>query len=173
MRRLFFPLALLLAACSYTLTVDLGSMTLNLSGLRSTSPFPGDAYVVFPKDPQTFNPPPVDVVRGIRVEGQAVANVALSQTLTVYGRLQDPAQDPACQASVNLVLCPVGEAGEALGTIAFQGQAETPFTLSGDVLVQGVRRGKLWFGLRVEGVLPSGLTRLELKELKAHVTVGL
>lgn len=64
MRRLFFPLALLLAACSYTLTVDLSSMTLNLSGLPSTSPFPGDAYVVFPKDPQTFNPPPVDVVRG-------------------------------------------------------------------------------------------------------------
>ena len=90
MHRLLFPLALLLAACSYTLTVDLGSMTLNLSGLPSTSPFPGDAYVVFPKDPQTFNPPPVDVVRGVRLEGRAVADVPLDATLAVYGRLQNP-----------------------------------------------------------------------------------
>ena len=103
MHRLLFPLALLLAACSYTLTVDLGSMTLNLSGLPSTSPFPGDAYVVFPKDPQTFNPPPVDVVRGVRLEGRAVADVPLDATLAVYGRLQNPGEDPECYSLGDLV----------------------------------------------------------------------
>ena len=177
MRRRFFPLALLLAACSYTLTVDLGSMTLNLSGLPSTSPFPGDAYVVFPKDPQTFNPPPVDVVRGVRLEGRAVADIPLDATLAVYGRLQnpDPDKDPGseCRSLGELVLCPEASAGEGLGEIAFQGGDQAPFVLEGETLTQGVRQGELWFGLRVKGALPPGLGEIRLEELKARVTVGL
>ena len=113
------------------------------------------------------------MIKAIRVEGQAVANVPLSQNLTVYGRLEDPAQNPSCQPLGNLVLCPMEAAGEALGTIAFQSQAETSFTLSGNVLVQGVRQGKLWFGLRIEGALPPGLSQIELKNLKGYITVGL
>ena len=173
MHRLLFPLALLLAACSYTLTVDLGSMTLNLSGLPSTSPFPGDAYVVFPKDPQTFNPPPVDVVRGVRLEGRAVADVPLDATLAVYGRLQNPGEDPEGYSGGDLVLCPEASAGEGLGEIAFQGGDQAPFALEGETLTQGVRQGELWFGLRVKGALPPGLSEIRLEELKARVTVGL
>ncbi|GGM95483.1 hypothetical protein GCM10007092_06220 [Thermus composti] len=50
MRRRAFLLALLLSACSYTLTVNLGSLSLNLTDLPPSPPFGGD-YVAFPKAP--------------------------------------------------------------------------------------------------------------------------
>ncbi len=66
MRRLTLVLGLLLAltACSVTVTVALPDQTLDLPGLADTG-----GKVVYPKDGLSFDPPPVDVVRGIRVEG--------------------------------------------------------------------------------------------------------
>ncbi|WP_226980295.1 hypothetical protein [Thermus thermophilus] len=91
----------------------------------------------------------------------------------MYGRLQNPGEDPECYSLGDLVLCPEASAGEGLGEIAFQGGDQAPFALEGETLTQGVRQGELWFGLRVKGALPPGLSEIRLEELKARVTVGL
>jgi hypothetical protein len=95
MRRGTLVLGLLLAltACSVTVTVSLPDQTLDLPGLTDT-----DGKVVYPKDGLSFSPPPVDVVRGIRVEGVLEASQPLNITLAFYARTQDPSQDPACAA---------------------------------------------------------------------------
>ena len=160
-----------LTACSYTFTVDLGNQTLDLSNLPPVPP-ENSAFVIYAAAPRTFTPPPLDVVRGLRVVGEARANQPLVLTLHVYGRLQDPAQDPSCQVFSGIALCSAAP-GEALGTLAFQGSDRTSFTLSGQTLLEGVRQGRLWLGVAPEGALPPGLSQIHLEGLKAYVTVGL
>ncbi|GLV46974.1 hypothetical protein TJA_01500 [Thermus sp. LT1-2-5] len=168
----FFLLATLLAACSYTLTMDLGSTTLDLNSLPPTNPF-GEPYVVYPTTPLTLSPPPLDVVRALRVEGVARANVPLQARIHVYAHARDPREEEGCQSLGELVLCPASKAGERVGTLDFGGRPETAFTLTGDTLLQGLRQGRLWLGVAVEGSLPPGLSEIRLEEMKAHVTVGL
>jgi len=163
-------LATLLAACSYTFTVDLGSTKLNLDGLPPTNPF-GEPYVVYPTTPLTLTPPPLDAVRALEVKGIARANLALKARVLVYARAQEPGSE--CYATSQFVLCPASKAGERVGTLDFGGRAETPFTLAGDTLLQGLRHGRLWLGVAVEGNVPPGLGEIRLEEMKAHVTVGL
>ncbi|KHG65014.1 MULTISPECIES: hypothetical protein [Thermus] len=170
MRLSFLILATLLAACSYTFTVDLGSTSLNLDGLPPTSPF-GEPYVVYPKTPITLNPPPLDVVRALWVQGVARANLPLNARVLVYARAQEPGSE--CYATNQFVLCPASKAGERVGTLDFGGQSEIPFTLTGDTLLQGLRQGRLWLGVALEGSVPPGLGEIRLEEMKAHVTVGL
>jgi len=86
-------LLLALTACSVTVTVSLPDQTLDLPGLTDTG-----GKVVYPKDGLSFDPPPVDVVRGIRVEGVLEASTLLNVTLEFYARTQDPSQDDACTA---------------------------------------------------------------------------
>jgi hypothetical protein len=95
MRRGTLVLGLLLAltACPVTVTVSLPDQTLDLPGLADTG-----GKVVYPKDGLSFSPPPVDVVRGIRVEGVLETSEPLNITLEFYARTQDPSQDPTCTA---------------------------------------------------------------------------
>jgi hypothetical protein len=83
MRRGTLVLGLLLAltACSVTVTVDLPDQSLDLPGLADTG-----GKVVYPKDGLSFSPPPVDVVRGIRVEGVLEA----SEPLNITGLTRPP-----------------------------------------------------------------------------------
>lgn len=79
----------------------------------------------------------------MRAEGRAVADVPLDATLAVYGRLQNPGEDPGCYSLGDLVLCPEASAGEGLGEIAFQGGDQAPFALEGKTLTQGCAREAL------------------------------
>ncbi len=163
MRRLLPLLALVLGACSLPITIGLPDQPLQISGLLPT----GD-MVLYPKDPLTFSPPPVDVIQSVEVRGRAVANQPLNATIGVYGRVNDPSQ--GCTPSGDFYLCPRG-GEEKLGELSFNSSPETSFTLQGQALTQGVKRGQLWLGVGVQG-LPAGGVHLELKDMQATVRIG-
>ena len=163
MRRFLPLLALALGACALPITIGLPDQTLDIPSLLHT----GD-LVLYPKDPLTFNRPPVDVVQSVEVRGRAVANQPLNATLEVYGRVQSPpcGLDP----SGSFYLCPKDQE-ERLGELAFNGTSQTSFTLQGQALTQGVKEGRLWLGVGVQG-LPAGGVRLELKDMQATLRTG-
>ncbi|WP_117238397.1 hypothetical protein [Thermus sediminis] len=179
MRRALWPLALLLAACSVALTVNLPDQTLELPGLADTG-----ERVAYPKDPLAFAPPALGVVRGLRVEGVLEASQPLSLTLEFYARTQDPGQDPDCRSpglpfapqgigvEPTLYLCPIGPEDERVGEARFQNSRTTPFTLQGTRLAEGIRTGRLWLGIKASG-LPSTPVTLIFRNMRAHVVLGL
>jgi hypothetical protein len=180
MRRGTLVLGLLLAltACSVTVTVDLPDQTLDLPGLTDTG-----GKVVYPKDGLSFSPPPVDVVRGIRVEGVLEASEPLNITLEFYARTQDPSQDPACTAPTPtfpqgigvepaIYLCSIGPDDQKVGQATFQNSQQASFTLQGTKLTEGIKAGRLWLGIKASG-LPSTPLTLTFRNMKAYVTVGL
>jgi hypothetical protein len=181
MRRGTLVLGLLLAlpACSVTVTVSLPDQTLDLPGLADTG-----GKVVYPKDGLSFDPPPVDVVRGIRVEGVLEASEPLNITLEFYARTQDPSQDPACTAPTFpqgigvepvIYLCSIGpndQKDQKVGQATFQNSQQASFTLQGIKLAEGIKAGRLWLGIKASG-LPSAPLRLTFLNMKAYVTVGL
>jgi len=180
MRRGTLVLGLLLAltACSVTVTVSLPDQTLDLPGLADTG-----GKVVYPKDGLSFDPPPVDVVRGIRVEGVLKASEPLNITLEFYARTQDPSQDPACTAPTPtfpqgigvepaIYLCSIGPDNQKVGQATFQNSKQASFTLQGTKLTEGIKAGRLWLGIKASG-LPSTSLTLTFLNMKAYVTVGL
>jgi hypothetical protein len=175
MRRVTLVLGLLLAltACSVTVTVDLPNQTLDLPGLTDTG-----GKVVHPKDGFSFDPPPVDVVRGIRVEGVLKASQPLNATLEFYARTQDPSQDPACTAFTlpgagsSIYFCSIGPDDQKVGQATFQNSQQASFTLQGTKLAEGIKAGRLWLGIKASG-LPSTSLTLTFSNMKAYVTVGL
>jgi hypothetical protein len=178
MRRGTLVLGLLLAltACSVTVTVDLPDQTLDLPGLADTG-----AKVVYPKDGLSFSPPPVDVVRGIRVEGVLKASEPLNITLEFYARTQDPSQDTACTVPTfpqgigvepAIYLCAIGPDDQKVGQATFQNSKQASFTLQGTKLTEGIKAGRLWLGIKASG-LPSTPLTLTFLNMKAYVTVGL
>ncbi len=180
MRRLTLVLGLLLAltACSVTVTVDLPDQTLDLPGLADTG-----GKVVYPKDGLSFDPPPVNVVRSLRVEGVLEASEPLNITLEFYARTQDPSQDPACTAPTPtfpqgigvepaIYLCSIGPDDQKAGQATFQNSQQASFTLQGTKLAEGIKAGRLWLGIKASG-LPSTPLRLTFRNMKAYVTVGL
>jgi hypothetical protein len=180
MRRGTLVLGLLLAltACSVTVTVDLPDQSLDLPGLADTG-----GKVVYPKDGLSFSPPPVDVVRGIRVEGVLEASEPLNITLEFYARTQDPSQDPACTAPTPtfpqgigvepaIYLCSIGPDDQKVGQATFQNSKQASFTLQGTKLTEGIKAGRLWLGIKASG-LPSTPLTLTFSNMKAYVTVGL
>jgi hypothetical protein len=173
MRRGTLVLGLLLAltACSVTVTVDLPDQTLDLPGLADTG-----GKVVYPKDGLSFSPPPVDVVRGIRVEGVLKASEPLNATLEFYARTRDPSQDSACTAPLpgveNIYLCSIGPDDQKVGQATFQNSQQASFTLQGTKLTEGIKAGRLWLGIKASG-LPSDPITLTFLNMKAYVTVGL
>lgn len=74
MRRgaLLLGLLLVLTACSVTFTVNLPDQTLELPGLSDTG-----GKIVYPQNGPSLEPPPVDVIRGLRVEGVLEASRTL------------------------------------------------------------------------------------------------
>ena len=178
MRRGTLVLGLLLAltACSVTVTVSLPDQTLDLPGLADTG-----GKVVYPKDGLSFSPPPVDVVRGIRVEGVLEASEPLNITLEFYARTQDPSQDPACTAPTSpqgtgvepvIYLCSIGPNDQKVGQVDFRNNQQASFTLQGTKLAEGIKAGRLWLGIKASG-LPSTSLTLTFRNMKAYVTVGL
>jgi hypothetical protein len=181
MRRGTLVLGLLLAltACSVTVTVSLPDQTLDLPGLADTG-----GKVVYPKDGLSFDPPPVDVVRGIRVEGVLEASEPLNITLEFYARTQDPSQDRACTAPTfpfapqgigvepAIYLCSIGPDDQKVGQATFQNSQQASFTLQGTKLAEGIKAGRLWLGIKASG-LPSTPLTLTFRNMKAYVTVGL
>jgi hypothetical protein len=173
MRRGTLVLGLLLAltACSVTVTVDLPNRTLDLPGLDT------GGKVVYPKDGLSFDPPSVDVVRGIRVEGVLEASEPLNATLEFYVRTQDPSRDSACTAPPfpgveNIYFCSIGPDDQKVGQATFQNSQQASFTLQGTKLTEGIKAGRLWLGIKASG-LPSTPLRLTFRNMKAYVTVGL
>jgi hypothetical protein len=181
MRRGTLVLGLLLAltACSVTVTVDLPNQTLDLPGITDTG-----GQIAYPKDGLTFSPPPVDVVRGLRVEGVLKASQPLNITLEFYARTQDPSQDPACTAPTFpfapqgigvepvIYFCSIGPNDQKVGQATFQNSQQASFTLQGTKLTEGIKAGRLWLGIKASG-LPSTSLTLTFLNMKAYVTVGL
>jgi len=169
MRRAAWLLGLLLAACSATLTMPLPDQVLNLHGLTYIA-----GQVAYPKEPLSFDPPPVSVIRGIRVEGILEASLPLNATLEFYARTQDPENDPSCWTlpSFSFYLCSVGSSDEKVGEAAFQGSTQAAFTLQGNRLLEGLRAGRFFLGLKASW-LPAQQLTLTFKNMKAYLTVGL
>ncbi len=181
MRRSAFLLGLLLTltACSVTVTVDLPNQTLDLPGITDTG-----GQIAYPKDGLSFSPPPVDVVRGLRVEGVLEASTPLNVTLEFYARTKDPSQDPTCTSPTFpfapqgigvepvMYLCPVGPDDQKVGEASFRNSQQASFTLQGTKLAEGIQKGKLWLGIKASG-LPSTPLTLTFRNMKAYVTVGL
>ena len=167
MRRAAWLLGLLLAACSATLTVPLPDQVLDLSGLTDTA-----GQVAYPKEPLSLDPPPVSVIRGIRVEGILEASLPLNATIEFYARTQDPKTDPSCWTLPSYYLCSVGPGDEKVGEAAFQGSTQAAFTLQGNRLLEGLRAGRFFLGLKASGLPLEPLT-LTFKNMKAYLTVGL
>jgi hypothetical protein len=173
-------LLLALTACSLTFTVPLPDQTLDLPGLTDTG-----GKVVYPKDGLSFSPPPVDVVRGVRVEGVIEASQPLNVTLEFYARTQDPSRDPACTAPTStfplgigvepaIYLCSISsndQNNQKVGQATFQNSLGASFTLQGDKLTEGIKTSKLWLGIKASG-LPSTPLTLTFRNMKAHVTAG-
>jgi hypothetical protein len=171
------PLLMALVACSLTFTVSLPDQTLDLPGLTDTG-----GKVVYPKDSLSFSPPPVDVVRGIRVEGVIEASQPLNVTLVFYARTRDPGQDSACTTPAltfpqgigvepAIYLCPIGPDDQEVGQATFQNSLQASFTLQGDKLAEGIKAGKLWLGAKASG-LPSTPLTLTFRNVKVYVTAG-
>jgi hypothetical protein len=178
MRRgtLVLGLLLVLTACSVTVTVDLRDQSLDLPGLADSG-----GKVVYPKDGLSFNPPSVDVVRGIRVEGVLKASEPLNITLEFYARTQNPSQDDACTAFTlpgagsSIYFCSIGpndQKDQKVGQATFQNSQQASFTLQGTKLAEGIKAGRLWLGIKASG-LPSTPLTLTFRNMKAYVTVGL
>jgi hypothetical protein len=174
MRRGTLVLGLLpaLTACSATVTVSLPDQTLDLPGLTDTV-----GKVVYLKDGLSFDPPPVDEVRGIRVEGVLEASEPLNATLEFYARTRDPNRDSACTAPPfpgveNIYFCSIGPDDQKVGQATFQNSQQASFTLQGTKLTEGIKAGRLWLGIKASG-LPSAPLRLTFLNMKAYVTVGL
>jgi len=178
MRRGTLALGLLLAltACSVTVTVSLPDQSLDLPGLTDTG-----GKVVYPKDGLSVDPPPVDVVRSLRVEGVLEASQPLNITLEFYARAQDPSQDDACTAFTlpcagsSIYFCSIGpndQKDQKVGQATFPNSHQASFTLQGTKLTEGIKAGRLWLGIKASG-LPSAPLRLTFLNMKAYVTVGL
>jgi hypothetical protein len=164
MRRGTLVLGLLLAltACSVTVTVSLPDQSLDLPGLTDTG-----GKVVYPKDGLSFDPPPVDVVRSLRVEGVLEASTLLNVTLEFYARTQDPSQDPACTAFTlpgagsSIYFCSIGpndQKDQKVGQATFQNSQQASFTLQGTKLAEGIKEGRLWLGIKASGLPSTSLT---------------
>jgi len=178
MRRVTLALGLLLAltACSVTVTVPLPPQEVKVPVASDIG-----GKVVYPKDGLSFSPPPVDVVRGIRVEGVLEASQPLDITLEFYARTQDPSQDPACTAPTFpqgigvepvIYFCSIGPNDQKVGQATFQNSQQASFTLQGTKLTEGIKAGRLWLGIKASG-LPSTPLTLTFLNMKAYVTVGL
>jgi hypothetical protein len=175
MRRGTLVLGLLLAltACSVTVTVSLPDQTLDLPGLTDNG-----GKVVYPKDGLSFSLPPVDVVRGIQVEGVLEASTLLNVTLEFYARTQDPSQDDACTtftlpgAGSSIYFCSIDPNDQKVGQATFLNSQQASFTLQGTKLTEGIKAGRLWLGIKASG-LPSTSLTLTFLNMKAYVTVGL
>jgi hypothetical protein len=181
MRRgaLLLGLLLALTACSVTFTVNLPDQKLELLGLSDTG-----GRIVYPENSLSLEPPLVDVIRDLRVEGVLEASKPLNLTLEFYARTQDPSQDPNCQplslpfapqgigVEPALYLCPVGPEDEKVGEATFKNNTEALFTLQGKKLTEGVKAGKLWLGIKASG-LPSTPLTLTFRNMKAQITAGL
>ncbi|WP_337845839.1 hypothetical protein [Thermus sp.] len=163
-------LGVLLSACSIPITVNLPDQTLELPGLSDTF-----GKVVYPQEALASTPPSVDVVKGLRVDGLLEASQPLTATLEFYARTKDPSADPGCQApplgSAGVYLCAIGPDDEKVGEAVFNGSQQASFTLQGTKLTEGIKQGKLWLGLKYQG-LPSTPLTLTFKDMKATITVG-
>lgn len=161
-------LALILGACSVSLTVPLPDQTLDLPAIQDTS-----GYVLYPAQGLEFTAVPV---KGVAVSGQATASQPLNLDLDIYARLTSPAGDPNCTdlsswAGAPLYACSVGEADSLVGRLTFRGESQAPLLLQGAVLAQGVSQGKFWLGGKVSGA-PSSSVQIRLTDLRATATVG-
>jgi hypothetical protein len=174
MNRIALIPGLLLAftACSLTVTLPLPDQSLNLPGLTDTG-----GGVVYPGNGLSFDPPPVNVAQGIRVEGAIEASQPLNVTLEFYARTQDPSQDPACATPPFLgggsgaYFCTGSWGDQKVGQATFQNSERASFTLQGSELAEGIKAGRLWLGIKASG-LPSTPLTLTFRNMKAYVTVG-
>ena len=150
--------------------MNLPDQTLKLPGLSDTG-----GKIVYPKEGLALEPPPVDVIRGLRVEGVLEASTPLNVTLEFYARTKDPSDCtpfPPPPQEPTLYLCPVGPEDEKVDEARFQNSQQASFTLQGTKLAEGIRAGKLWLGIKASG-LPSTPLTLTFRDMKAYVTVGL
>jgi hypothetical protein len=169
---LILGLLLALTACSLTVTLPLPDQSLDLPGLTDTR-----GGVVYPGNGLSFDPPPVDVVQGIRIEGAIEASQSLNATLEFYARTQDPNQDPACTTPTfpgggsGVYFCTGSSEDQEVGQVTFQNSQQASFTLQGAKLAEGIKAGRLWLGIKASGLPPTPLT-LTFHNMKAYVTVG-
>ncbi len=168
MRKLFLGsfLAFLLAACSFTVTVDLPDQRFDIAA------FSTQGLILYQE--QSFSPPPLSgAIRAVRITGEASLEAPAYLTLELYGRSRAP---EGCQSQSwggqTYYLCPQGPDDGPLGQLSFSPNSPTqPLDLQGQALAEGIRQGQLWLGVRVQGGAVDNT--LYLKNLKASITVGL
>ncbi|RTI11014.1 hypothetical protein [Thermus scotoductus] len=162
-------LLLTLAACSFTVTVDIPEQRFQAQALPNTQ-----GRILYPKEATRFNPPPV-APKSVVLTGTLEASQTLNTTISFYVRLEDPSKERTCQDlslyGIPAYACPVGPADEKVGEAQFQG-TQASLTLQGAKLTQGIAQGQFWLGLEAQG-LPSRMVTFTLKNAKATVTVGL
>ena len=160
-------LLLTLAACSFTVTVDISEQRFQAQALPNTQ-----GRILYPKEATRFNPPPV-APKSVVLTGTLEASQPLDTTLSFYVRLSDPRLDSSCSyiPVLQAYACPIGPADENTGEAQFQSSYSTFLALKGANLTQGIAQGQFWLGLEVQG-LPSSMVTFTLKNLKATVTVG-
>ncbi|ETN88481.1 hypothetical protein [Thermus sp. NMX2.A1] len=160
-------LLLTLAACSFTVTVDIPEQRFQAQALPNTQ-----GRILYPKEATRFNPPPV-APKSVVLTGTLEASQTLDTTLSFYVRLSDPRLDSSCSyiPVLQAYACPIGPADENTGEAQFQSSYSTFLALKGANLTQGIAQGQFWLGLEVQD-LPSSMVTFILKNLKATVTVG-
>ncbi|RTG99186.1 hypothetical protein CSW47_16350 [Thermus scotoductus] len=160
-------LLLTLAACSFTVTVDIPEQKFQAQALPNPQ-----GQILYPKEATRFNPPPV-APKSVVLTGTLEASQTLNTTISFYVRLEDPSK--TCQDlslyGIPAYACPVGPADEKVGEAQFQG-TQASLTLQGAKLTQGIAQGQFWLGLEAQS-LPSSRVTFTLKNAKATVTVGL
>lgn len=163
-------LLLTLAACSFTVTVDIPEQSFQAQALPNTQ-----GRILYPKKATTFNPPPV-APKSVVLTGTLEADQTLNTTLSFYVRLEDPSSDPNCMDlssyKIPAYACSIGLSDEKAGEASFNSATATTLTLGGKNVTQGIAQGKFWLGLEASG-LPSIMVTFTLKNAKATVTVGL
>ena len=160
-------LLLTLAACSFTVTVDIPEQRFQAQALPNTQ-----GRILYPKEATRFNPPPV-APKSVVLTGTLEASQTLNTTLSFYVRLSDPRLDSSCSyiPVLQAYACPIGPADENTGEAQFQSSYSTFLALKGANLTQGIAQGQFWLGLEAQG-LPSRMVTFTLKNAKATVTVG-
>ncbi|MGQ9691890.1 MAG: hypothetical protein ACUVQC_00140 [Thermaceae bacterium] len=164
-------LGLFLAACSFTVTALLEDRTLQLPVVEDTR-----GKVVYMGTALKPSLPPVDVIKGIRVEGSLEASEPLNLTLSFYARKQDPNDDQNCSGVDTVYLCKRGPRDGKVGDAEFGNSRTANFTLQGINLLEAIKGGELWLGIAASdpnSSLPSELRELKFIGMKAYVTVGL
>ncbi|MFN3266014.1 MAG: hypothetical protein ACK41E_04155 [Deinococcales bacterium] len=169
MKRFLFLAIGLLSCAALPLRFSVNDISLTIPLVTSTND-----TVIYPKDPSTFTPPSVGFT-SVKLEGNAKANNVLQNvSVFLHARNTDPALDPSCNVSVEIIVCPKNgqKRINSNALVLLSSGAKQPFAFddTDNAFRDGINSGKLWLGLEVTSGAAANMN-LQLLDLIMSLTL--